>query len=121
MRVDELRDRLPEADLQEKIITLARIRGWMVHHDRGDYRRAIAGDPGFPDLVLSRHGVTLFAELKTAKGRLTRSQAEWMAAITDTSPLEWREGRITASRLGVAIEVYVWRPEDWSAIEALLR
>jgi hypothetical protein len=121
MKIHELRDRLAETDLEEKIVTLARIRDWMVHHDRGDYRRAIAGDPGFPDLVLSRHGVTVFAELKAAKGRLSRSQCEWLGAITDTDPLEWRSGSITASRLGAAVEVYVWRPTDWPRIEDLLR
>ena len=57
------------------------------------------GHIGFPDLVLAREGVVIFAELKAEKGRLRPDQEKWIAA------------------LGAC---YVWRPSDWPAILQIL-
>jgi hypothetical protein len=103
MRISELRDRLTEKEFQQMIVEYARFRGWRVHHDRGDYRQTIAGDPGFPDLVLARGGIVIFAELKTAGGKLRESQRAWL------------------EDLGAAEYAFVWRPADWPQIQELLR
>jgi hypothetical protein len=93
-----------ENDFLRKVVDLAHIRGWLVHHDRPartsqGWRSAIQGDPGFPDLVLARNGQTIIAELKTGDGRLTLHQKAW---IEQTG-------------------CHVWRPTDWPTIMELLR
>jgi len=86
--------RVTEADFTATVIELAHYRHWHVTHfrpawtERG-WRTAIQGDTGFPDLVLARRGVIIIAELKTEKGRVTRAQQAWAAAIGDCYRL-WR-------------------------------
>lgn len=93
---------MTEAQLQEAIIDLARLRGWLIHHDRparlanGEWRTPIQGDHGFPDLVLVRGGRVLFREIKAAKGFLSQEQERWRWALDDD-------------------DYAVWRPEDWSS------
>jgi len=52
---------------QDDIADAYRKLGWDVidAHEFAQYC------PGFPDLVCSKHGQTLFVEVKTAKGKLT--------------------------------------------------
>lgn len=82
---------ISESDLQAAVIELARLKSWMVHHDRGDYRNCIAGDKGFPDLVISQQGVTYFLEVKTETGKLTKAQEAWRAALggSGTEDEDW--------------------------------
>lgn len=78
----------PEAILQDKVITLARMNGFRVQHSRpvqqrdGRWLTAIAGDPGFPDLCLAHpeRGV-LFLELKSNVGKLSPGQVMWRNAL----------------------------------------
>lgn len=77
----------------------ARLSGWLVYHTH-DSRRSAAG---FPDLVLVRAGVLIFAELKTAKGRLSFQQEEWLEVLRETHAC-----------------VFLWRPADWPEIERVL-
>lgn len=74
----------PERILQEKVIQIARMNGFMVHHSRavqqadGRWLTAIQGDAGFPDLVLAHtHRGVLFVELKSDTGRLSSGQTAW--------------------------------------------
>lgn len=92
-----------EKQLLEAVRDLARLTGWLVYHTH-DSRRS---EPGFPDLVMTRRGRLIFAELKSEKGRLTPQQHEWMDALVGRK--DW--------------EVYLWRPADWTSghIERLLR
>jgi hypothetical protein len=100
-----------EAELQAKIIELARWTGWRVFHPRtaqyadGRYATMYIGEAGFPDLVLChpRKGV-IFAELKTDKGRPTVGQQLWLDELDEAGA-----------------EVYLWRPKHWADIEARLR
>lgn len=94
---------MTEAQLQDAIVTTARLLGWLVYHTF-DSRHSAAG---FPDLVLVRRDRLIFAELKSEKGRLSRDQDAWLAALQDTR-------RVT---------VAVWLPRDWQSgeIEAVLR
>ncbi len=82
---------MTERELQDAIIEVAKLTGWMVYHTwRSDHSPA-----GFPDLVLVRDGRLIFAELKSAKGKLTVNQRQWLRALE-------RAGQ----------EVYVWYPAD---------
>jgi hypothetical protein len=98
-----------EAELQTSIIETARLRRWLVCHQRPartnqGWRTAITGDPGCPDLVMVKGGRLIFAELKSERGKLTVEQVAWL------------------DRLGSVdgIEVYVWRPSDLNdALEVL--
>lgn len=93
-----------ERDLQGAVVELARMLGWLVYHTH-DSRHSAAG---FPDLVMVHpgSGALLFAELKTARGKVTPEQWEWLRAL--------------AVR-GVS---FLWRPEhlaDGSIARALQR
>lgn len=90
---------MTEAELQRVVIEYAHLRGWLVHHDRGDYRQTIQGDPGFPDLVLARAGVVVFVELKAEGKKPTDAQYGWLGTL---------EARGEQN-------VYVWWPANWSS------
>jgi hypothetical protein len=91
----------PEAILQSQVIQLAKMNGFRVHHARpvqqanGRWLTAIAGDAGFPDLVLahSERGV-LFLELKAENGKLSPGQVMWGNALSKH------------------VEYYLIRPQD---------
>lgn len=99
---------LSEDAFLAQVLALARLRGWRCHHQRpartkSSWRTAIAGSPGFVDLVLVRPPVLIFAELKTDQGRLSAAQRAWIEALGCCG-----------------VEVYTWRPGDWSQIEEVL-
>jgi hypothetical protein len=103
---------MSESEFQSQVIELAQLFRWRVAHFRpgltqsGRWCTAVQADgAGFPDLVLVRDGVLLFAELKSEKGRLSESQIEWIGELGNVQ----------------AIRVYLWRPSDWKAIEEVLR
>jgi len=93
--------KLTEKAFQQQVIDLATLCGFRVYHTY-DSRRCVAG---FPDLVLvhRKRGLVVFAELKVGKNNLTPEQRGWLDDLEDCGA-----------------SVSVWRPEDWSAIEALL-
>lgn len=103
-----------EAQLQEQVLDLAQLAGWMVAHFRparvghGDDQRWVtpvaADGKGFPDLVLAhpQRGV-LFRELKSAKGQVSPEQDAWLQVLT--------AGGANAG---------LWRPSDSDDIEAIL-
>src|SRR5262252_4438256 len=99
---------LAEAGLLEHIRALARRSGWLCYHTH-DSRRSEAG---FPDLVLvkpasaQRVGRLLFVEVKTAQGKLTAEQMQWLEVLRHS--------------VG-GVEVYCWRPQDLEAICATLQ
>lgn len=88
-----------EKDLQQLVVDLARLNGWLAFHAY-DSRRS---EPGFPDLTMARGDRLLFVELKGAKGRLSAPQRLWLERLRATG-----------------CEVYVVRPADWEAVEAVL-
>ena len=96
---------MTEADFQHAVIELAQYTGWLVFHPRpaqrnGTWATHMEGNAGFPDLVLChpKRGV-VFAELKTAKGKLYVGQKAWLNALTDAGQ-----------------DAVVWRPDDWPTI-----
>ena len=84
--------KMPEADLQARVIALARALGWLEYHTF-DSRRSQAG---FPDLVLAHrtHGV-LFRELKREALQPTNEQIVWLALLGASGA-----------------DAAVWRPSD---------
>jgi hypothetical protein len=83
-----------EKELQENVIAMARQLGWMVYHPY-DSRRST---PGYPDLTLCKGRRLIMAELKTATGKVSAHQQEWIDALGQI------DGQLT---------VVVWRPDDW--------
>lgn len=73
-----------ERDFQANVTTLATTLGWLIHHDRGDYRECIGGDAGFPDLVLAKNGRVIFLELKAKGNKPTEAQQRWLEALPDS-------------------------------------
>lgn len=106
---------LGEGAFQQAVYNLARAEGWRVAHfrpvrvqrrDGSTYNETPIGldARGWPDLVLVRGSQVLVRELKAEAGRLESDQFAWLEA------------------LGAAgLDVGVWRPSDWFAIEEVLR
>lgn len=99
-----------ERDFQRVVVDLAKWHGWLVFHPlpaqngRGQWRTATQGDTGFPDLVLVHaKGGIIFAELKSAIGKLSDRQQNWINKIIEAGG-----------------EAYVWRPADLEQIKAIL-
>lgn len=94
MRVEEFRrlqaQSMSEAQFQSHVVALAHRLGWLVYHTH-DSRRS---EPGFPDLVLVR-GRTLFRELKTSSGVLSKAQRVWLDRLESSGS-----------------DAGVWRPAD---------
>lgn len=84
---------MSEQQLQSMVIDLARWAGFLHFHDN-DSRRNRAG---FPDLTLvhTTTGRLIFAELKSATGRLRPEQDVWL------------------THLGRLHEAYLWAPVHW--------
>lgn len=89
-----------EKGFQQAIVDYAKLNGWSVYHTF-DSRRS---EPGFPDLIMLRHGEQIVAEVKSAKGKLTNDQRGWLDAFAACPHCE----------------TYLWRPEHWDYIVARL-
>lgn len=100
-----------ENDFMQWAIHCARMFGWRLHHCRpaltrsGRWATPVQGNVGFPDLVLLRPPRLVVAELKSDRGRLSTEQEAWLADFESVP----------------CAEVYVWRPADREAVEAVLR
>jgi len=98
-----------ERELTKAIVAFARERGWLVAHfetsramrEGGGFLTAQRGDKGFPDLVMARASRLVFAELKTARGRVDFNQATWLNRLESV-------GGVVGG-----VECYVWRPAHW--------
>ena len=91
---------ISEKDFMESIVQLARNTGWMVYHPY-DSRRS---EPGFPDLVMTKHKRLVIAEIKTEKGKTSPAQDKWLETL----------------RTARGVKVKLWRPSDWPEIERTL-
>jgi len=84
------------------VVDLARMSGWLVHHDRE--KQNVQGHAGFPDLVLVGKGRVLFRELKMSdKVRVQGAQSAWAGALINNHG-DWE----------------TWRPGDWNDIVEIL-
>ncbi len=91
--------RLTEKAFMQQIIQLAKLRGYMVFHTH-DSRHSASG---FPDLILVKGRVLIAAEIKVGKNKPTLAQEIWLRALSDAG-----------------VNVFVWTPESWDAIETTL-
>lgn len=83
-----------EAQWQQRITDTCDLYGLVWHHET-DSRRSKAG---FPDLVIVGNS-TIFAELKTDRGRVSTAQQFWLDRINEAGG-----------------EAVVWRPRDWDRV-----
>ena len=94
-------EQMSEAEFQRQVIVWAHRGGWLVHHTHDSRHQEWGTDAGFPDLVLARRGVVIFAELKRERERPSRAQRPWLVALTGGSD---------------GVEVCIWRPSEGLAI-----
>lgn len=91
-------DDCSEEEFLQAVLRLFRSNGWLTYHTR-DSRRS---DAGFPDLVAGRGSKVIVAELKSASGKPTADQTDWLATF------------------GLAgVPAYLWRPQHWANIVAV--
>ena len=90
---------MTEKEFQSRVIYEAELTGWRVYHTYSSRR----SEPGFPDMTMVRGDRLIFAELKSARGNLSRKQREWLDALRAT-----------------AAEVYLWYPRDTDQILEVL-
>lgn len=92
---------ITEKQFMQKVIDLARLRGWLVYHTF-DSRKS---EPGFPDLVCvhGRQQRVVYAELKADKGKVSAFQERWLTELAATGA-----------------EVAVWRPADFEWVQRVL-
>lgn len=100
---------ISENEFLGQVLQLAKLYKWQAAHFRAartekGWRTPVQGDAkGFPDLLLTREGDLLFAELKSEKGKVSPEQQQWIDALKKTGhPAE------------------IWRPSDWVRICAIL-
>lgn len=80
-----------EATFLGKVRDLCRYNHLLTYHTH----RSDRSEPGFPDLVIVGRSGVLFRELKTAKGRVSVAQREWLDALN-----------------AAGMDADVWRPAD---------
>jgi hypothetical protein len=83
------------------VVDLARLLLWRVYWTH----RSDHSPEGFPDLAVVKGGTLHFLELKSARGRPTVAQANWLEELSVVR-------RVTAD---------VYRPADWDRIVGLLK
>lgn len=107
-RVTQYRDSMTEADFQSSIIEAAEQYGWYVMHvfplrtEQG--WRTATTSKGWPDLTMVSDGRMLCLEVKSAKGRASTEQEEWIARLDEVpgvtaavvwpKDLEWIYGEL---------------------------
>lgn len=84
-----------------RVVAFAEKHGWLTYHTWNSANSA----PGFPDLICLGRGRIVVAELKIGNAKPTADQRRWLDAFRE---------------LDADVMVRVWRPEDWSDIEAAL-
>lgn len=137
MRARNVDGGLSEVAFQAQVAGLAAFYGWRLYHPpdnrptttRGGRAARQRVEPGFPDLTMIRGPELIVAELKAERGRLGPGQQEWLEAFGVLAAAVARavaetEGAQAAGYLAVedlpVVDVYLWRPSDWPAIEARL-
>lgn len=92
--------KISEKAFQNKILAMCNWMGLRAYHVYDSRQSA----PGFPDLVIVGPKGVIFAELKSATGKLSNHQRDWLRDLH------------TAGQ-----KTFVWRPADWPTIERELR
>lgn len=92
---------------QDKVEQIAKMNGWLIFHASPKMVRPgvwRSDGKGFPDLCIAHHSRGLiFAELKSAEGRLSFDQKQWAQCL-----------------MNAGVEYYVWRPDQLDLIATRL-
>ena len=125
---------MSEAEFQRLVIQTAQLYGWLVFHARSTrisqadgtvrHATAMAGQAGFPDLVLSRGGRLMFLELKVGRNRPKPNQVAWLNSLSglDCSAAFWVSFDVFPSECcSVSQMVAVVYPRHWDWLLAMLR
>src|SRR6266699_2810125 len=102
---------MTEASFTTQVMKWAKTYGFRCFHVRNSGHGGMSyveGDRGFPDLLMTRGTRLVVAELKI-----------WKAGIKLGEPKPEQQRWLDALRM-VGAETYVWRPENWSEILAVL-
>jgi len=83
------------------VVGYARLRGWERFHPF----LSIHSPSGWPDETFCRPPRLVLAELKSERGKVTAAQRRWLDLLEGCP----------------AVEVFVWRPSDWPAVQEVLR
>jgi hypothetical protein len=110
---------MTEAQLLACVKSTALDFGWLVYHTL----HSKGSDSGFPDLVMLRHGILLFVELKSTRGKLTKGKYKADRRgrmIYHPGQEDWLDA---LAMVGERVRSYCWRPEHWhnGTIERELR
>lgn len=105
---------MSEDELLRDVRQLAKAKRWRAYHTL-DSRRS---PEGFPDLVLSRRGRVVVAELKSVTGQWGPGQREWLAELSGTTAETWRFGSMV--EVSPYLIVACWTPLDWETITEVL-
>ena len=103
-----LSQHISERDFLATVVEYAQLMGWLVHHVLESRHYAKRIGPGYPDLTMVRDGRLLLCELKSAKGKPTEPQLEWLRELSKVA--------LNSPR----VEVHVWKPENLPEIEKVL-
>jgi Holliday junction resolvase len=87
-----------ESDFQAQVVDLAKMLGWNVWWTK----YSLHSPKGLPDLIMTRGGRLVLAELKV-NAKVTPEQCESLWAFACTGA-----------------EVFCWRPGNWPQIERVL-
>lgn len=88
-----------EKQFERQVKDAAKLFGWLYYHTH----RSQFSPAGFPDCVMVRGDRLIFAELKSAKGKVSEEQYQWLDALAATA------------------ETFVWRPDDIEEIIECLK
>lgn len=106
---------MKEAAISREIQTFMKTIGFAVWSTEQGYRRDRGGtrmSAGIPDLYCVGHGIGLWVEVKTPKGKLTEAQEEFQRECWDNGILHqvWRDARDAFDfcvRQGIVVEAGV--------------
>lgn len=90
----------PEKVFRQSVVAAFSARGWECYWTWN----SIHSPAGFPDLVMTKNGALIFAELKNEVRETTQDQEKWLDLLA----------MVPCAR------TFVWRPEHWPEIEAVL-
>jgi hypothetical protein len=90
-----------EKDFQRQVVQLAQLFGWAHYHPF----LSIHSQRGWPDLALCRPPRLVLAELKSAVGRVSPDQKQWLDILGQCH----------------GVEAYLWRPADLDRIMDILK
>lgn len=96
---------ITEKQFEAQVKDLAKLLGWKYYHTW----RSIHSPAGFPDVVMVRNGLVIFAELKSEKGKMSEAQEQWIDEL-----------KVVANH-SLGVMAFVWKPSDWEEIVSILR